>query len=253
MKNFFALLLILSLMLTMLVGCSKENTDPTTEAPADTTTEATTEEPTTEEPTTEEPTTEEPTTEEPTETADEIGLLGTVSGNVYENLMAGFGCTLDDNWYIYNNAEMAALMGIATNMYTDENIKAAVEDSGTAMVFYAAKNMSMPNVNVTIENVGTAFSFMTIDQYVEALLLTLEQSLGSAGFTNITTEKVTVTFAGEEVPAVTVAAEVGGVQIHELLVPVIRDTYMFNTTICCATAEECLDVLSLFYAVGSSL
>jgi len=62
MQKLFALLLILSLMLTMLVGCGKEDTAPTTEAPTETTTEPTTVAPTTEEPTTEEPTTEEPTT-----------------------------------------------------------------------------------------------------------------------------------------------------------------------------------------------
>ena len=51
-------------------------------------------------------------------------------------------------------------------------------------------------------------------------------------------------------PEVSIVAEMIGVQIHELLVPVIRDTYMFNTAICCATAEECLDTLSLFYPVA---
>jgi len=260
MQKLFALLLILSLMLTMLVGCGKEDTAPTTEAPTESTTEPTTvaptteepttEEPTTEEPTTEEPTTEEPTTEEPTEATEEIGLLGTLEGNVYNNPVGGFGCTLDDSWHIYNEAEIAAIMGLATNMYNDEAVKSAIQNSGTAMVFYATTELGMPNMNITVESMGTAASLVTIDQYVDALLITLEQSLGSAGFANIVTEKMTVTFAGEEVPAIAISAEVAGVQIHELLVPMIRDTYMFNTTICCATAEECLDVLSLFHAAG---
>ena len=263
MKKYFALLLVLSLMLTMLAGCSKEDTAPTTETPTESTTEPTTEaptteeptteEPTTEEPTTEEPTTEEPTTEEPTESTEEIGLLGTVEGNVYTNLFAGFGCTLDDSWHIYNEAEMAVLMGLTTNMYNDESIKAAIEASGTAMVFYATTELGMPNMNITVEDMGTAASIMTVDQYVNALLVTLEQSLGTAGFTNIITEKATVTFAGEEIPAIALSAEVAGVPIHELLVPMIRGNYMFNITICSATAEECLDVLSLFHATGSDI
>ncbi len=235
MKKFFTLLLVLCLIVAMLTGCGNEAPEPTTEAP------------TTEAPTTEEPTTEEPTTE----ATEDMGLLGTQNGNTYENPLAGFGCALDDSWYIFSDAEMAALMGIATNMYTDENIKAALEDSGTAMVFYAAQNMSMPNLNVTVENLGIAGYLINADQYVDTILLTMEQSLSAAGFTNITMEKTTVTFAGEEVPAVTIAATVNGVPLHELLVPVVRDTYIFNTTICCATPEECLDTLSYFYAVNS--
>ncbi len=258
MQKFIALLLVLCLMLTMLVACGKEDVDPTTETPTESTTEPTTEEPTTEEPTTEEPTTEEPTTEEPTTeeptteepTTEEISLLGTLNGNVYENPVAGFGCSLDESWHIYNEAEMATIMGLATNMYNDESIKAAIENSGTAMVFYAMQNAGMPNININVEDMGAAASLVTIDQYVDAILITLEQSLGSAGLTNVTTEKVTVNFAGEEVPAIAVVAEMIGVQIHELLVPMIRDTYMFNTAICCATAEECLDTLSLFYPVA---
>ena len=249
MRRISVLLLILSLMLTMLIGCSKESTDPTTESTAESTTAA----PTTEEPTTEEPTTEEPSEEPTTEATEEIGLLGTLNGNTYENPLAGFGCNLDDSWYIYNDAEMAALMGLAANMYTDENIKATVEASGTAMVFYAAQNMSMPNLNITVENIGTTASLITADQYVDVLLLSLEQTLSSAGFTNITMEKTTVSFAGEDVPAVALAAEVSGVPISELLIPVVRDSYIFNTTICSSTAEECLDVLPLFYAVGYGL
>ena len=256
MKKLFVLFLVLSLIFSILAGCGKEAPEPTTEAPTSepTTESPTTEAPTTEAPTTEAPTTEAPTTEEPTtEDTDEPGLLGNLNGNTYENPLAGFGCTLDDTWYIYNDAEMAAIMGITTNMFTDENIKSAIDASGTAMIFYAAQNMSMPNLNITVENLGAAASLFTADQYVDAVLQNMEPTLSSAGFTNITLEKITVTFAGEEIPAVTVAAEVAGMQVHELLIPVIRGDYIFNTTICSSTADECMAVLPHFYAVGAGL
>lgn len=249
MKKILAMLLVLAL-LSALAGCGSNGT--ITEAPTQTTTQAPAE--ATEEPTTE-PSTE-PTTEAPTETeapSADVGLAGTIEGNTYENPLAGIGCALDENWYVFSEEETAALMGLTTDMFTDENIKNTLENSKMAYLFYAMKDGGLQSINMIMENVGLVGNLLTPDSYIALSMENLETSLSSAGFTNIVIDKATVAFAGEERPAITITADVNGSTVYEVIVPVICDKYVICTTVCTTNTDECAEVLTNFYQVGSSL
>ena len=249
MKKILSTILALSLLLTMLVGCSNHETDSTTAATEETTTvaeETTAATETTEETTTAAETTE--ATEEPTEDTEASPLLGTVMGNTYLNPAAGFGCTLDENWRIYSEAETAALMGMTVDMFSDESVKSLIESSGTALIFYAA-NTAGSNINISLENVGLLGSILSEDAYIDAALLTLDSTLASAGFTDIIVSKGTIVFAGEERSVIALSAEISGVPVYEILIPFVCDGYICNVTITTVYTNTCTDILPSFYSV----
>ncbi len=245
MKKILSTILALSLLLTMLVGCSNNETASTTAATEETTTAA-------EETTVATETTEETTaaTEETTEATEDSPLLGTVEGNTYLNPAAGFGLTLDENWRIYSEAETAALMGMTVDMFSDESVKSLIESSGTALIFYAA-NTAGNNINISLENVGLLGSILSEEAYIDAALLTLDSTLASAGFTNIVVSKGAVAFAGEERSVIALSAEISGVPVYEILIPFVCDGYICNVTLTTVYTDTCADILPCFYAVDS--
>ena len=220
MKKILALIMTLCLLLTMLVGCGSDTTDSTA---------ATTE----------------PTTEA---SNDPSGIKGTINGNVYTNTKAGFGLSLSDDWYVYNEEEIASIMGFTADMFSDEEVKNLVESSGAATVFYASAT-SGSNINVNWENLGLSGILMNADSYIDSALTNLEPTLASAGFTNLVFEKSIVPFAGEDRPAIVLSAELNGVSVYEILVPIVTGTYVCNTTICTVNTNTCADLLASFYAV----
>ena len=240
MKKMIALLLALSLLLIMLAGCGSSETGETTAATEATTTAS-------EETSTQEPTTEEPTTEEPT-TADADGLAGTVNGKVYTNTKADFVLTLNDNWYIYSEAEIAAVIGLTAEVIDDESVSALVESSGNAMVFYAQEDAGS-TINIIWEKVGLMGIFLTADTYIDSALATVGDGLAASGFTDIFTEKITVSFAGEDRPAIRLSAAYGGIPIYEIMIPIVCGNYVCVVTLCALDFEACADLLPNFSPV----
>ena len=252
MKKLIASLMVLSLLLTMLVGCGSSETETTTAEPETTTvaTEETTEatEETTEatEETTEatEETTEATEATEETEVDSEaVGMKGITEGNVYTSPKAGFTLSLDENWYLYSEADLATMLGLTSDTFTDEDVKTVADSLSAAMVYYSMDLTTGNNININWDQMPSA---LTADEYVDMAIPGLEAPLAAAGFTNLSFEKVTIDFMGQSIPAISLYGEVSEVPLYELIFPVICDSYVCTITLCTALTNDCVSLLANF-------
>lgn len=254
MKRLFAALLMIAMVLS-LAACGNTEAEITTEEPTAET--PTTEEPTTEEPTTEEPTTEEPTTEEPTTEEQETGnladwidnaassILGTRSENKYESVYMGFGVELDDSWYIYSEEELAAMLGISADQFSNENFANLLESSSSVVEFLASK-ADGTTISIARERLPYA---MDDETYFDAAMLLMEDTLASAGYENIAYEKGTVTFLGEERICLNLSYSFTGIELYQILVLVQAEGYISVVTATSLDPAQCPGLLDVFYAI----
>lgn len=267
MKRILALSLILALLVSVTACGSSEPTEATTEpttetttaAPTETTTAAPTE--TTEAPT--EPTTEAPTetttaaptetTETPTEGEDtpELsveGVLGTQDGYRYENSSLGISCDLDENWYIFSEAELAALVGLTADAINDEAISNLLENSGAAYLFYAQQldPSSTKSINIVLENTGLMGMLLTEDSYIDLSMTNLKAALEASGITELVIEKAKVQFAGEEHSSISITGKIGDQAIYEQVIPLVFKDRVACITIATFGTDARADVIATF-------
>ena len=55
--------------------------------------------------------------------------LGTINGGVYENSYLGVGISLDDSWSIYDEEQLAQLIGWTADQYDDEKYAEQIENA----------------------------------------------------------------------------------------------------------------------------
>lgn len=232
MKKLIVLLLAAAMLLS-LAACAGKQTDKndTTEAPS------------TEAPSTEAPSTEAPSTEAPTdEPSDE--LLG------YANEDMGVRFDVPTDWFVADEATLAQLNGATKELFTDEDIAAQLESSGTAMIFYAQTEDGMQTLNITAENLSLLYT-LSLDEegYIEAALPTLESTLAASGFEDIQIEKSTTTFLGSEHPCISVTVSIQGIPLYETLVPVKSGSVVYSITAASFQTDNTPDMLARFTAL----
>ena len=241
MKKFLAILLALTIMLSM-VACGAEEAAEKVEL--ESTTEPT-------ELKTEESTTEVPTEEDTAEAQIGFsGALGKTEGTVYENSMLGFGCNLSSDWYIYSEAELATLVGLTANTISDEDIREIIQNSGTAFLFYAMNNADSSTINIVLENTAAYGDALTEEDYIKAAMSALNNALPAAGFENLSITSGTTQFASEESPCIFVEAEITGMKVYEILIPIVLDGSVASVTICTFNENTCEDLIASFYILA---
>lgn len=228
MKKILVLLMVAAILMTMLSGCKKEEKNYHHFTPASDRTSTA------------------ESTESKAGIADKMsGLKGTVSGNTYTNTQLGLRLTLGESWYVYSEEETASIAGIVAESFNDESVKSLIEDSGIATVFCASESTGN-TVNINWEKVGVAAIRLTADSYIESALPTVNSALGSADFTNIVSGKTTVSFLGSEYPAISVTAERYGNTFYEVVIPILKGSYVCCITICTVNTDTCGSILGYF-------
>lgn len=243
MKKVFALILVLA-MIVALGACGEQDVkgSVTTQAPVEAT----------EEPVeaTEAPVeaTEEPAeaTEAPAETTEEPAEAGTR----YENETLGIGLQLDDEWYIYNDEELAQLSGATADMFSDEKYQEMLENAKVFTDFFAQHN-SGASINVSFENLGLLYgAALDEEQYRDLAIQGLEPAYTSAGFTDITVEKNTVDFAGAEHLGILTHCQVQGTDYYVQQVIIKAGTHMGVISLCCFVQDVTPYMADFFYALA---
>lgn len=248
-RKMLALLLVLA-MLSALIACGSDakKEEPTTEP---TTTEPVTTEPTTEAPTTEAPTTEEPTTES---TADEeVSIRGEVNGNTYINRAIDCAVTLGSEWTIADEAALAQLAGLTSELIDYERAKEMIENGQTVFDFNATKDggLSSININITFNNVSG------MDSLDEETLLNLSKEqtktvLEASGYENLNVEIVPITFAGEDHYCMALTSTFNGMTIYQYSVMLLTDSYIYAIATTSCNEDLAAGYLALFTKVDEA-
>ena len=102
--------------------------------------------------------------------ADDAGTpeLGSVNGGTYTNEFAGIGCTLDETWTFYTEAQIAEINGFLTEGTSDEEMRQLMEENQSVYDMYASSTDGLMTMNVVFQNMGLLFgTTMSAQDYVE--------------------------------------------------------------------------------------
>ena len=174
---------------------------------------------------------------------------GVTDGNTYTNEYFGFAATLDENWTMLTKDQITQITGQTAEAFDDENLAKLYEDGKVVMEMYGVRSDNS-TVNITVENLGTINGAKYDESgYVDESLKQLPDQLSAGGFTDIKTEKTTVTFAGTEHDGITITASVQSTAVHEVLACVKVGNYVAVITAVTFGDSNPSEILDLFKAI----
>lgn len=174
---------------------------------------------------------------------------GVTDGNTYTNEYFGFAATLDENWTMLTKDQITQITGQTAEVLNDENLAKMYEDGKVVMEMYGVRSDNS-TVNITVENLGTINGAKYDESgYVDESLKQLPDQLSAGGFTDIKTEKTTVTFAGTEHDGITITASVQSTAVHEVLACVKVGNYVAVITAVTFGNSNPSEILDLFKAI----
>ena len=121
--------------------------------------------------------------------ADDAGTpeLGSVNGGTYTNEFAGIGCTLDETWTFYTEAQIAEINGFLTEGTSDEDMRQLMEENQSVYDMYASSTDGLMTMNVVFQNMGLLFgTTMSAQDYVQLSAEQLPDAMGTYGFDDVT-------------------------------------------------------------------
>ena len=174
---------------------------------------------------------------------------GVTDVNTYTNEYFGFAATLDENWTMLTEEQIAQVTGQTAEALDDDNLAKMYDDGKVVMEMYGVRSDNS-TVNITVENLGTINGAKYDESgYVDESLKKLPDQLSAGGFTDIKTEKTTVTFAGTEHDGITITASVQSTAVHEVLACVKVGNYVAVITAVTFGDSNPSEILDLFKAI----
>lgn len=183
--------------------------------------------------------------------------LGRMEGGVYTNTYAGYGCQLDANWTFYTAEELQELPENVAEMFADSELMEgnAVPEQISDMMAENVNDLTTINVLYTKLSMQERLLYAamsheaaldTVMAQKDSLIATYEQ----AGYTVESMEIVTVTFLGEEYPALFSVMTIEGVPYYALqLMNYKVGQYGVTLTLASFLEDNTGKLLELFYAV----
>lgn len=174
---------------------------------------------------------------------------GVTDGNTYTNEYFGFAATLDENWTMLTKDQITQITGQTAEALDDDNLAKMYDDGKVVIEMYGVRSDNS-TVNITVENLGTINGAKYDESgYVDESLKQLPDQLSAGGFTDIKTEKTTVTFAGTEHDGIIITASVQSTAVHEVLACVKVGNYVAVITAVTFGDSNPSEILDLFKAI----
>lgn len=203
----------------------------------------------TEAPETEAVVTEAPETEaaQEEEAVDDQFAVGTNDGEVYENRFFNIRIdAADAGLLLATEEQLLQISNMTAEMMNSEDIKDALDGGKTFMDLYAYTPDLSKTINMNIQNMGIFFGRLSdIDTLVEMILPEMQGQMEGAGLENVTVEKGTCIFRGEEVPCVLITADMNGATLYEKQVYMKEGSYLAVLTSAGESEEESQAMLDL--------
>ena len=173
---------------------------------------------------------------------------GTTTGNTYTNEYFGFTCTLDESWVFLDRDQISQVTGQVSDILDSDSLS-DVYASGKVVIEMHAGNTAGSTVNVTVENLGVVNGAVYDESgYVDVSLKSLPDQMTTAGYSDVSAEMVTVTFAGAQHYGISLSGKVNGSTLYETLVCIKEGNYMAVVTFA-TFGEDAADTMACFKAL----
>ncbi len=186
---------------------------------------------------------------------EELFQAGTTEGGTYTNEMLGLGCTLDSDWTVASEEEIAATFGMAKELIEQAETGVELEDAQTFTDLYVYADGGARNINVQVQTLGALeggiMGKISEETLLDSVLPVLENTLSSAyaDFGTVTCEKADVRFLDEDHKAVSMVTEAEDITMYQKQVYLPQGRYVAIVT-CTSVGEDTTDeLLELFYKV----
>lgn len=171
---------------------------------------------------------------------------GVTDGNTYTNEYFGFAATLDENWTMLTDDQIAQITGQTAEALDSDNLAEMYETGKVVMEMYGVRSDNS-TVNVTVGAINGA----KYDEsgYADESIKQLPDQLATAGFENVQIDKTTINFAGAEHAGIAITATVQGVAVQEILACVKLGDYVAVITAVTTGDSSPSEILDLFKAI----
>lgn len=185
--------------------------------------------------------------QEDTEAIDENFTIGTNDGAVYENTF--FNLRLDaaaNGLSLADEDQMAQLGNALADELDSETIREALDEGQGFMDLYAYNDDLSETINMNIQNVGVVFGIVgNVEKAVDSILPEMEKQLSDMGIENLTVEKSTCMFQGEETFCVNITGTMNGVPLVEKQLYISEGSYVAFLTASAGSDEACQALLDM--------
>lgn len=172
--------------------------------------------------------------------------MGTVNGNSYENDFVGIRCDLPQDWTIYDEAQLAEMIGLFSDTFTEGDFKDLVEETGTSVIFYAENPSTLSSINITVGDTESYDMAMSDHKaLVDAMVEQMPEMMEQAYTTDVKVETDTFSFCGEDTYGTYITATVYGVPIFQRQVIDVEGTYNITITVCSYEEDNTMELLEL--------
>ena len=181
------------------------------------------------------------------ETAATDAILGTISGDTYENTVLGFSCTLE-GWHYYSEEEIATVNQLTKDHLT-EDFQKLMELAQPINIMVAQNPENTKNVNVQIQNVEAnlpVFEAVGLQYLAEASLPQFKTTLESAGFTDADLSVGDITVGGRTMTGVIGSYTLQGFKMYFKQPWILSGSYLATMTVTSVLEDTTDEILANF-------
>ena len=168
---------------------------------------------------------------------------GSVGASSYSNSFLGLSVSLDSDWTITTDSELASLNGLSD--MSAANVEASFEKNGTIQEMMAAKEDGT-SMNIVVQDT-TKTGSLTEDGYFTTGLELLKTQLEATG-AKANVKAADVTFLGTSTRAIDVEMSMSGVTVYMYQVPIFKGDYITSITVGSLTKADLDSLLAMFKA-----
>ena len=162
---------------------------------------------------------------------------GTVENGVYENSSFGVTFAADENWYYYNDEEIASSMGVAADEIYPEDFE------GTAVIYdmYCTNLSTGGSVNINYEKAGEG---VTEEYYLEITKTQIENQINGTALSLARNTTGLVSVGGKDVLCMYITIDAGDFCVYEAVVAKKVGDWMGVITVAALEEAELKDLFA---------